>query len=92
MTPYEYNRIYIWQNQVGPLAHINGTETMVIGPVQEMWDLVSQSFRIGQPTDMASETPGRYYFAEAGDLRPKNPPTGETEILKLFKMPEVETA
>lgn len=89
---YEIGRVYIWQNQVGDLVFLNGSETTVTGPPARHQTLTGP-VRLGQLTD--SEAPGMPKYrliAEAGDLRPKNDPAGERGIMDLFKLPEVETA
>ncbi len=91
MTPYEIGKVYIWQNQVGEMAHLNGTECTVTDGVSMHWCLISRRWIAGQCTDSPCER-GRTYVAEAGDLRPKDPPTGERSILDLFKLPELEPA
>lgn len=89
---YEIGRVYIWQNQSGVLAHLNGTETTVVGPVETHLDLITGKRLQGQATDSTCPRDSNFYFAEAGDLRPKNPPAGERSVLDLFKLPELETA
>lgn len=89
---YEIGRVYIWQNQVAGYARINGQETTVTGSAREVRGVDGRVF-VGQRTD----TPGVFYtkgfiFAERGDLRPKNPPSGEKSISDLFKAPSHEPA
>lgn len=93
---YEVGKIYIWQNQVGEYAYLNGTETTVLkgpdptlrratGKVEMCWETDSH------PPSSQSIT---HYVMVAfvGDLRPKDPPKGEKIIMELFKQPERETA
>lgn len=82
---YRQDIVYIWINQVGKYAHLNGTETMVVsdakvakcedGVIRTVWDTTTPSGR-----------PGGYMWAYAGDLIPrKDTPPGELKILELFK-------
>lgn len=97
---YEIGVVYVWQNQVGEYSHLNGRETMVTGPATDAYDAQWRRFR-AWPTDtppVNQRPPGRIdwiQFAEAGDLRRKQPPTGEESILRMFTSPaprEVEAA
>lgn len=83
---YEIGRVYVWQNQVGPFACLNGKETTVIGPLESHWQYPT---RIGQRTDTLDPTAPGVLHAEHGDLRPKNDPKGERGIMDLFKLPEL---
>jgi hypothetical protein len=93
---YEVGKVYIWQNQVGECAALNGTETTVLeGPF--VWiTTVTQARQTGWLTD--SYLPGEekndpnQMVAFFGDLRLKDPPNGEKIIMELFKQPEMETA
>lgn len=89
---YQVDRVYIWQNQVGELAYLNGTETTVIDAEMRFLTPEGRSER-GWPTDTTKVVDGVVwvYFAQAGDLRPKDLPPGEQSILNLFKQPEPET-
>lgn len=94
---YEINKIYVWQNQVGEYASLNGVETTV---VSEAFDFTLHSTfetRIAWQTD--TYAPGcprieeNRMVAFVGDLRPKDPPSGEQKILELFNnVPELEPA
>lgn len=84
---YEIGKVYIWQNLVGPMQHLNGTECTVLGP-----PMLFPGLTPGQLTDtLARDDPTLSIYAERGDLRPKNPPLGERSIMDRFKLPELET-
>lgn len=90
---YEIGRVYIWQNQVAQFTHLNGTETTVTGPPVRgdllMWRRSSWYWPTDTVVPLAYRLAGAdAVFAEAGDLRPKNDPTGERGIMDLFKLPE----
>lgn len=91
---YEIGKVYIWQNQVGPMSSFNGQECTVLGPpIPLPVDIFGGAPGLGQMTDFVWEYLGVPYraFAVKGDLRPKNPPSGEQSILSLFTQPVVET-
>lgn len=77
---YEIGKVYIWQNQVGEYARLNGTECTPVEPAR-MWD-----FADGCPTIMGQLVSTDYngMVAFRGDLRPKNPPPGEQLINEMF--------
>ena len=90
---YQLNTVYIWQNQVGKYAVLNGTETTVLGgPYQpdENDEVVWWETNTLPP----DETDPNEWFMTAyvGDLRPKDPPSGEKSILELFTLPVLEPA
>jgi hypothetical protein len=93
---YEVGRVYIWQNQVGPFAYLNGKETTVIGDAVKLSNPVLKSGGLHQETD----TPPPVFIKDAtsnccagpGDLRPKDPPPGEQSVIDMFKQPEPEHA
>jgi hypothetical protein len=90
---YEVGRVYIWQNQVGDLAHYNGTECTITGPERTFNELYTGLPEKGWPTDTpppAYCAPGTTFYALPGDLRPKNPPPGEQSVLDMFKQTEPE--
>jgi hypothetical protein len=94
---YEIGRVYIWQNQQGGRAWLNGLETMVLSNQLELAHSVSLGYaRWGQPTATKSRNPTvtlGYVLASKGDLRPKNPPTGEQKIRSMFEpKPVMEVA
>lgn len=88
---YQVGKVYIWQNQVGQYAFINGAECTVIGP-EQIYIRKDGGFAKGWPTDMITgqsvdnQTIWRA-FAQPGDLRPKEPPSGEQSIMDQFKLP-----
>lgn len=90
---YEVGQVYIWQNQTGELAYLNGTECTVLGDMCE-WGGENLPGFWGQETDsLSSDDMGVFsWIAEAGDLRPKGTPSGESSITDLFKLPELEPA
>lgn len=83
---YELGRVYIWQNQFGEMAHLNDTETTVLTrPLAVNTDGGRRI--VAQVTDSPAP-PGMYTMAEPGDLRPKNPPSGERKINDMFRLTE----
>lgn len=81
---YEIGKVYVWQNLV-EYAYLNGTDTTVTsGPILAL-DVDSGQFLRGQRTDTTVD--GITFAAQAGDLRPKNPPPGEQLIRDLFIEP-----
>lgn len=87
---YEVGKVYIWQNQVKTMAFLNGTECVILGNMDSHWCEIAGGPRWGQETDSMDPSDECYYFAEQGDLRPKNPPPGEQSITNLFKLTEPE--
>lgn len=92
---YEIGVVYVWQNQVGRLACLNGLECVVIGPAKTYFG--GGDWQYGWPTD--SQLPDAMIAHEVmafpGDLRRKQPPTGLATVLAWFTAPaprEVETA
>lgn len=89
---YEVGRVYVWQNCSGVYAHLNGVETTVTSLPIEFIGITYQHKRIGQRTDTIGPS-GNTVMAERGDLRPKNPPTGEQKIRSMFEpKPVMEVA
>lgn len=89
---YEIGKVYIWQNQVGDMAHLNGLECTVLGPIERYFDDLSKTWHMGQKTDLSGhdDISGDFdWYADQGDLRPKSPPTGEREIMDMFKETEM---
>lgn len=89
---YEIGPIYIWQNQVGEYAHINGSECKVVAPVS-VWGKRRKP-RLAQETDTPIKCKDGIWstmMAEPGDLRRKEFPPGELLIKALFKLrtPEI---
>lgn len=90
---YKTGVVYIWQNQVGEYSFLNGMETTVLtGPhkaigagMQTWWE--TDSLLPGKPN-----LKQWYIVAFPGDLREKEPPSGERSILELFKQPELQPA
>lgn len=86
---YEIGRVYIWQNQVGVMGHINGTECTLTGSSMRYRSVLDGQWRDGWPTDTLAP-PGLTAFAEPGDLRPRDTPSGERRVLDLFREPAHE--
>ncbi|WP_290872081.1 hypothetical protein [Aquabacterium sp.] len=85
---YEIGRVYIWQNQTGEMAFLNGTECTVVGHMEYFKILNRDDWEWGQETDSFDHESD--FMAQAGDLRPKDPPPGEKSISDLFKLPQLE--
>ena len=79
---YEVGKVYVLQNCTGMDACLNGTETTVIGPPESYFSAV-EDYRFGWPTD--STNAYGPVMAFPGDLRPKNPPSGEQLIRTMFE-------
>lgn len=85
---YEVGKVYIWQNQVGHLARLNGQETMVTGPKELAVDMATGRLIEIWPTDTPCncDHPEPHALAAMrGDLRPKDSPSGEQKVLSWFK-------
>lgn len=80
----------MWQNQRAPYEWLNGIETTVTSGV--IVEILHGEPHYGQKTDTIGRLTGKPILAEAGDLRPTIPPTGEQSVLNLFKLWESETA
>lgn len=90
---YEVNRVYIWNLTPDSrlYSQLNGTETTVTGPKEPFRNVFSGEVCWGWSTDTPDPTgAGLVVAALAGQLRPKDPPTGEKRILDLFHQPELE--
>jgi hypothetical protein len=84
---YEIGRVYIWQNQTGKYARINGVEcTPTESPARYRHNATGQIVW-SQPV---TNVDGERWLAMRGDLRPKNPPAGERSITDMFKVPQHE--
>lgn len=81
---YEIGRVYIWQNQVGEFAPLNGTECTIMSPGRWQTDINGRHY-FGWDTD-APDPHGKDYIiaAEAGDLRPRGTPSGERKVMQMF--------
>lgn len=87
---YEIGRVYIWQN-LREHVGFNGTETTVIGPMEAFeYKGGGQQFYYCETDTVLDD--GRALWATRGQLRPKNPPSGEQSILDLLRVPEHESA
>ncbi len=80
---YEIGKVYIWQNQVGEYAVLNGTECTPVEPAG-MWGLTKHSAILGQLVDTWWDGVPNGMVAFRDDLRPKNPPPGEQLINEMF--------
>ena len=92
---YEMGVVYVWQNQIGEMAHLNGTECTVTSAPAVYWCVIARAYIRGQKVDTPLSKPGYWYFASPGDLRRKQPPTGIVTVLAWFTAPaprEVEAA
>lgn len=91
---YEIGRIYVWQNRAEILAYLNGVETTVLGPVQDIRGVFSGNHCFAQPTDTIVSHDGRAFrlCALPGDLRPKTDPIGERRVMDMFKTTKLERA
>lgn len=88
---YEIGRVYVWQNLVDA-PHMNGVECVVTGPLKE-WNCAGGGIFMCQETDSIDPHDGEGMLAQPGDLRPKNPPTGEQKIRSMFEpKPVMEVA
>lgn len=88
---YEVGGLYVWHNQVGEAAYLNGTETVVTGDICDVCyrgELIGR----GQPTSTIADDEGNHWYAEPGDLRRKEPPPGQQSIINMFKQPQLEPA
>ncbi len=82
---YKTNTIYVWQNQVGDHAYLNGTECTVTGGKERFLAAQDNDWHEGWPTD--TEIPNPLWgvcYALAGDLREKDMPSGERMICDMF--------
>lgn len=86
---YEINKVYIWQNQVGKYAVLNGTETTVIdgpfAPNQEFINKKDPWWETNSLPPGETDLNEHYMIAHPGDLRLKEPPSGQVKILEMFK-------
>lgn len=94
---YEINKVYIWQNQVGQYAALNGTETTVVDgpflPSNENNNKKDNWWETDSLPPGCTDLNLDYMIAFPGDLRLKEPPKGQALILNMFKLqPELEEA
>lgn len=82
-TMYQRGITYIWQNQTGQQAHLNGQETQVTSEYRAFSGIGFLGTRKGWATDTPTAK-GGFVLAEPGDLRRKQPPSGERKALELF--------
>lgn len=89
---YRFDIVYIWQNQTGEYAPLNGLETRVLkGPMMESFD--GDPPRICWLTDtVIPADPGDLLgdwamYAYTGDLRPKDPPADVIRDLVGLSVP-----
>lgn len=85
---YALGPVYIWQNCVKEFEKLNGTETIVIGNVQDCEYFGTTVTAQGQLTDTIFN--GTIMAADKHSLRPKNPPSGEKSISEMFSKPYVK--
>ncbi len=85
---YQTNKIYIWQNQVGQHAFMNGMECIVTGPKERFLSAITNDWNDGWPTDTpppAHQPRWGIAYAQPGDLREKDAPSGERMITQMFQ-------
>lgn len=87
---YEIGPVYVWQNQTGNWAYLNGTECRVLGPVERFRSVLTHDIQVGQLVDTVP--PGKptwCAYVTPGDLRRRDPPpSGEQSIFDQFKVRE----
>lgn len=84
---YEVGVVYIWQNLIEHCTH-NGKECTIIGDIQEFVCEYDGKTHLGQKTDEIEN--GNNIMALKGQLRLKNPPSGEKSISEMFSKPYVK--
>lgn len=90
---YKQGVVYIWQNQVGVFACLNGTECIILdGPFPPCDDVDKQWWWTDTDSPEYPNDLNHGMIAFAGDLREKKPPSGELKVLEWFKQPELEPA
>lgn len=80
---YEVGKVYIWQNKKGVLSALNGQETTVLSGRVMAVSFIDGRRSLCWPTDTMWEFSA--VAADAGQLRPKNPPSGERLVRDLFE-------
>lgn len=92
MSILKVGDICIWQNQTGPLAYLNGTETTIIGELMPRVGFDHYGFRhLEVCYEVDTEVPfctDRSCYAETWALRPKFPsasPEAEQAYLELIE-------
>lgn len=89
---YEIGRVHVWQNCTGGKAFLNGQETTVTSGMVDFFVSSHNVMIRAQWTDTVG-TDGLLVGALPGQLRPKNPPTGEQKIRSMFEpKPVMEVA
>lgn len=86
---YEIGKVYVWRNQTGVSAHINGEECVPEEPAANYRNILTGQTVWGQRVVNSDGVP---WIAFRGDLIQKNPPPGEQSILDLLRTPQPETA
>lgn len=81
---YEVGKVYIWQNMDGDCEFLNGDETIVIGLPSPAKAEADGQIHMFQYTSTMWDG-FRCMAARAGQLRPKNPPSGEKKVRELFE-------
>lgn len=77
MSALKVGDICIWQNQVGEMAYLNGTECTILGPLvikSGVNQFGKQSVYAGHLVDTKVPCFPDDFYAELKDLRLKNPP------------------
>jgi hypothetical protein len=78
---YEVGKVYVWMHVSSDLTHLIGTEVTVVGLIEE-FEAANGTRQMGQLTDVHDDH--YHVMALPGDLRPKNPPSGEQSIADMF--------
>ena len=77
MSALKVGDICIWQNQVGDMAYLNGTECTILGPLvinRGVNQFGKESVYVGHLVDTKVPWFPSGAYAELKDLRLKNPP------------------
>ena len=81
---YEIGKIYIWYGMKNDGEFLNGRETIVTGKPKLVRDPRTGETAMAQSTDTFVNA-GRCTAAKPGQLRPKNPPSGEKLVRDMFQ-------
>lgn len=84
---YEVGKVHVWVRTSPEHSYLIGQETTVKTGIVEFVD-INGKIHHGWMTDTpARGLEGYFIFAAAGELRPKNPPSGEKSIMDQFSRP-----
>lgn len=88
---YEIGKIYIWRNTPNVVTRLHGQETTVLsGPIEAT--RLSDGVRLTCWMTDTKGLRGQPVAATLGQLRLKNPPSGERSVLRMFNNPTLEPA